>query len=151
MKNQIGITACHAQTKKMKCFDLRKFREQPWLRGQHLQHMVNGLWVRIPSGSLVAPGKASDHICSYAPKLPLSKDLLQHFSQGMKTLNRGAYFLLIYVNFKHHRKVILCLLFNLPASTHFDFNVHVAKIYIERRNSLSFMKLLLSITLCCLF
>ena len=54
--------------------------------------MVNGSWVRFPSGPLVVSGRASDHNCSCAPKTNQSQDPLRKkpnrgFSQGMETLN----------------------------------------------------------------
>ena len=49
--------------------------------------MINESWVRIPSGPLVVPGRASDHNCSCAPKTN------QGFSLGMETLNGREFFL----------------------------------------------------------
>ena len=55
---------------------------------------THGLWVvgSNPSGSLVMSGRASNHICSGAPKPNQSqKSAIQGFSQGMETLNALKY------------------------------------------------------------
>ena len=74
---------------------------------------VNGLWVRIPPGSLVVSRRASNLLCSCAPKANQSQDLLR------KKPNSGI--LTVCGDFKADVSFIFCMSLQLLAHIHIKY------------------------------